>query len=220
MDYKYERIDEDRRERLWLWKTQFLGAVLLGAAAIAALSSVATVGVMKSLQAQVSRQLCDKDPLVEPPKQYSCGESFDEAHQRGCTFDALTLTWLHPKCSQYGQKEYLEVSKTSINGSWQFWDDKSGTHELGGYEALTYLPEGESYWTTQQEHLHHCMWMLMRVHDAATTPGKRLDTKSGSFEHTKHCLEMLVEQATIGAGENISHINVKGRSMDIGWAAC
>jgi len=221
MDYKYTSIDEDRRPkeggRWWLWRAQFIGTVLIGAALIAALSSVATLGVIKIHRPQ---QFSCSETSEEAHQQFSCGETFDEAHQRGCTFDALTLTWLHPKCSQYGSQEFLEIAKNSSNGSWQYWDDKSALHELGGYQALSYLPDGATYWTTQEEHLYHCKWMLMRVYDAATTPGKRLDSKSGSHEHTEHCLDMLVEQAIIGAGEKLSQVIVNGRSMDIGWTAC
>lgn len=208
MDYKYTSIDKDRRERPRDTRLGFLGAILIVAILSAALSSMATFIVMTSIKVEKHQQ------------QFSCGETFDEAHQRGCTFDPLTLTWLHPKCSQFGQKEFLEISKTSSNGSWEYWEDSAGLHELGGYETLSYLSAGSSYYTTQEEHLHHCMWMLMRVHDAATNPGKHLDSKSGSYEHTKHCLEMLVEQAKLGAGDSLFQVNVEGLSMDIGWTAC
>lgn len=225
MDYEYSSIeddkrDEDRQRRWWLWRAQFFAAILMGSALIAVLSSLATIGIMSSVKTCTPQQFSDGDTTEDTALQFSCGESFDDAHQRGCTFDPLTLMWLHPKCSQYGQQEFLEAGKNSSGGSWQYWDDKSGQHAAGNYEGLSMLPVGGEYWTTQEEHLYHCMWMLMRVHDAATTPGKRLDSKSGSLEHTKHCLEMLVEQAVIGAGPKISQINVHGSSMDIGWAAC
>ena len=221
MDYKYTSIDEDRQPieagRWWLWKAQFIATLLVGAALIAALSSAATLGVIKTHNSQLAP--CGETPK-EAHQQYSCGETLDEAHQRGCTFDALTLTWLHPKCSQYGAQEFQDVSKNSTFGSWRYWDDKSALHELGGFQALSYLPDGAMYWTTQEAHFHHCKWMLMRVYDAATTADKRLDSKSGSREHTEHCLDMLVAQAIIGAGEKLSQVTVGGRSMDIGWTAC
>lgn len=224
MDYKYTSIDEDRRARShsWSWRAGVIGAVVTGAALVAAVSSLTTFVIMTSAGGQRPQQFSCGETLDEVPStpRFSCGETFDEAHQRGCTFDALTLTWLPPQCSTYGAKEFLEISKSSGNGTWQYWEEKGGSNELGGFEALSYLPTGSSYWTTQEEHLHHCMWMLMRVHDAATTPGKRLDSRSSSYEHTKHCLDMLVEQASIGAGEKLSQVIVNGRSLDIGWTAC
>lgn len=207
MGYEYTSIDEDRRERSWLWRATFIGTVLIGAILIAALSSVATIGVMTW------------DKISRAPKQFSCGETFDEAHQRGCTFDPLTLTWLHPECSLYGSQEF-QISQTSKNSTWEYWEDKGGSLELGGYEALSLLPPGTSYWMTQEQHLNHCMWMLSRAHDAAITPGKRLDSKSSSPEHARHCLDMLVELASIGTGEKLSQVIVKGWSKDIGWTAC
>lgn len=206
MDYKYTSIDEERRGRCWPWKRELIAAVL-----IAALSSMATFGVMTSVKAMQG------NAKVHRSQQFSCGETFDEAHQRGCTFDALTLAWLHPKCSQYGAQEFQE---TSGNDSWQYWEDESGLHELGGYEALSHLPGGSSYWTTTEAHLYHCQWLLLRIHDAATTPGKLLDSKSSSYEHTKHCLDVLVEQARIGVGEKLSQVSANGTLVDIGWTVC
>ena len=226
MDYEYSNIDGDKRGpsegHWWLWRANFIGAVLAGSILIAALSSMATFGVMISFKAYSAQQLSCGQTLDEPdtPRQFSCGETFDEAHQRGCTFDPLTLSWLHPKCSLYGQEEFLEVSKNSTNLTWRYYEDKGGSHELGNYEALSdLLPESE-YWMTQEQHLHHCMWMLMRAHDAAITPGKRLDSKSASQEHTLHCLEMMVKHASIGLGDRLAQVVVKGHSRDIGWAAC
>lgn len=214
MDYKYTSVDEDSRGRSSLWRKEVVGALL-----IAALSSMATFGVMTTFGVKTTFDVTTS-AKVDMPHQFSCGESFDEAHQRGCTFDALTRSWLHPKCSLYGQQEFKESSKNSSTGSWQYWEDMGGLHHIGNYEALSYLPAGSTYWMTQEEHFHHCMWMLLRIHDAATTPGKRLDSRTSSPEHTMHCLEMLVEYASIGAGEKLSQTIVKAFTLDIGWSAC
>ena len=219
MDYKYSRIDEERDEARraqwslwWLWRANFIGAVLLGATLIAALSSLATVGVINMTSRTSSTE-------SELPKQYSCGESFDEAHQRGCKFDSLSLTWLHPKCSQYGQEEFHNSGVTS-NDTWEYWEKKGGGHVIGGYEAVALLAPGSFYWTTQEHHLYHCVWMLRRIHDAAVNPGKRLDAESSSAEHAKHCVDMLGKWAAVGVADTLTDITIKGVAMDIGMNAC
>jgi hypothetical protein len=209
MDYKYTSIEEERRGRGWTWKRELIAAVLI-ATLSSALSSMATFGVMTSVKA-----IQGNAKEEHRSQQFSCGETFDEAHQRGCTWDALTLTWLHPKCSLYGAQEFQQIG----NGSWQYWADPSGLHELGGYQALSFLPAGSNYYTTSEAHLYHCEWMLLRVHDAATT-GKLLDTKSMSHEHTRHCLDVLVDAARIGFGENLTQVRAEGDIYDIGWNAC
>lgn len=207
MDYKYASIEENRRRSPWPWRVAAIGAVLMAAILIAVLSSLATIHLMTPVE-------------HDSPKQFSCGETLDEAHQRGCTFDALTLSWLHPKCSIYGHQQFLEIPKNSSAGTWQYWKDEGGSQEIGNYEAVSMLPPRSRYWTTQEQHLDHCKWMLARIHDAATTPGKRLDTKTASHEHTMHCLEVLVEAAKVGVGEKLSSVIVHGETVDIGWPAC
>ncbi|KAK3613805.1 hypothetical protein LTR22_028005, partial [Elasticomyces elasticus] len=149
MDYEYTSIDGDRRGRWWLWRASFMGAVLAGAILIAALSSVATFGVLTS--SVRTSGVITSGKVSGAPKQFSCGETFDEAHQRGCKFDPMTLTWLHPECSLAGSQEFQIAS----NSTWTYWEDKGGSHELGGYEALELLPPGTSYWMTQEQHLYH-----------------------------------------------------------------
>ena len=166
MDYKYTTVDEERQGRGWPWKKELIAAIL-----IAALSSMVTFGVMTSVK------VMQGNATEHMSQQFSCGETFDEAHQRGCTFDALTLTWLHPKCSQYGAQEFQEISKTSSTGSWQYWEDKGGMHELGGYEALSYLPGGSNYWTTTEAH-----FLPLRVDAIAVTQCSNNSWQTFGFE--------------------------------------
>lgn len=203
MDYKYISIDEENLEKgghWWPWKREIISAIL-----IAALSSIATFGIISLLSVKIPES-----------DQFTCGKTFAEAHQRGCIFDPLTLTWLPPECSQHGQQEFLEASG---NGTWHYWEDPDGLLELGTYEALSHLSPGTHYYTTQEQHLNHCMWMLLRVHDALTH-GKRLSTRTISYEHSKHCLGMLVEEAKIGVGEKLTQVNVKGTAPDVGFSVC
>lgn len=174
--------------------------------AIAIFSIVGTLGITYFL----SERVIHVQPL-------SCGETFDEAHARGCTFDALTLTWLRPECSQHGNEEFLEAAG---NETWRYWEEKmDGLVELGHYEALAYLPPGSEYLATYEQFLTHCMWILLRVHNALEY-GKRLDFQSISYDHSKDCLGLLLTEAKRGAGENLTQLGTHAVANEISYGVC
>lgn len=200
MDYDYSSIDEAKHKYRRPWRRAVIAAILA-----AALSTIAILGFTSWTWFRT----------LEPHK-FTCGETLEDAHQRGCIFDSLTLTWLHPECSFHGHQEFLE---TSGNKTWHFWQDKHGTVEYASYQSLSLLPPGTTYYVTQGEHLNHCMWNMLRVHDALLN-GKRLDAVTSKYQHSKHCLSMLVEQATFGDKEDLAKVSVAGRTGRIGFNSC
>lgn len=199
MDYKYASIDGAKRRRWWLWRWDIVSAILI----TAVLSSMATLGIVLLPSLKVPKESHD----------LACGETFEEAHLHGCTFDALSVSWLRPECSRHGLQEFLEASG---NETWRYWKDEDGLFEIPTYEALSHLPPGSIYWTTQKEHLYHCMWMVLRLHDALDH-GTRPDRVAKHYGHAKHCLNMMVEQAKLGLGENLNRIQISG---DTGFNVC
>lgn len=205
MDYKYTSIDntsETRPRHWWLsWRREINLAILA-----AILSSMATIGITLLL----SHKSMQSQPL-------SCGTTFEEAHSHGCTFDALTLTWLRPECSQHGNEEFLEATGKE---TWRYWEEKKdGIVELGDYQSLAYLPPGSLYLATYEQYLTHCMWILLRVHDALEY-GKRLDFRSISYEHSKDCLGLLLTEAKRGVGANLTQLSTHAVANEIEYGVC
>lgn len=201
MNYKYASIDEAKQGwwRQWRWK-------ITSAIFIAILSSVAIFGI--------TLQLLQRGLETQP---ISCGKTFKEAHDHGCIFDPLTLTWLRPECSLHGQKEFLESAGSE---TWRYWEDKDGSLvELGGYESLVHLLPGSLYLATYEQYLNHCMWILLRVHHALEY-GERLDFRTISYEHSKDCLGLLLKEAKRGVGENLTQISTRAEAPEIGYGVC
>ena len=224
MNYDYTSLHSEQREKGQAYDRSWkkVALVVLAIILTAVLSSMATVGIMTSgtlhrLQTASPRP----DSSLEASSRFSCGETRDEAQRRGCTFDAITLSWLHPGCSKFGHQEFLDVSVASHNGSqWQYWEDRDGLKQLDGYAALSNLSPGSIYWTTSEAHLYHCVWMIWRVYDAAMT-GKRLDAKkASSHEHMEHCLKVLADHASIGLGDSLTQIEASGHVHGVGWNSC
>ena len=201
MHYKYADIDEPKRGRWRQWRWNITLAIL-----ITILSSVAILGI--------TLLLSHRGPEIQP---VSCGKTFTEAHNHGCKFDPLTLTWLRPECSLHGQNEFLESAGSE---TWRYWEDKDGSLvELGGYESLVYLLPGSSYLATYEQYLNHCMWILLRVHHALEY-GERLDFRTISYEHSKDCLGLLLKEAKRGVGENLTKISTHAEVPEIGYGVC
>ncbi|RDW62073.1 hypothetical protein BP6252_11506 [Coleophoma cylindrospora] len=201
MHYEYANINDPKRARWQQWRWNITSAIL-----IAILSSIATFGITSLL----SHRGLETQPV-------SCGKTFKEAHDRGCTFDPLTLTWLRPECSLHGQKEFLESAGSE---TWRYWEDKDGSLvELGGYESLVHLPPGSLYLATHEQYLNHCMWILLRVHHALEY-GERLDFRTISYEHSKDCLGLLLNEAKRGVGENLTQISTRAEAPEIGYGVC
>ena len=205
MAYKYTSIDDASKTRPEHWLRSWRGEISL-AILIAVFSSVATFGITSLL----SHKEVQAQPL-------SCGKTFEEAHSHGCTFDALTLTWLRPECSQHGNEAFSEAAG---NETWRYWqEEEGGVVELGHYESLAYLPPGTLYLATYDQYLTHCMWILLRVHNALEH-GKRLDFQSISYEHSKDCLGLLLREAKHGVGNNLTQLSTHAVANEIDYGVC
>ncbi len=118
-----------------------------------------------------------------------CGNSSAEALAQGCTFDPLTFTWLPARCPRDMLNEFLDYSGRE---PWKYWMDKAGTVPVrDDYQEVL---QGTWYWTTNAEHLTHCVFMVLRYYKI-TERGETPDRLTMSYGHTKHCLMLLLDIA-------------------------
>jgi hypothetical protein len=184
--YKYSQIlqsdatTSDHRFRYSAGRYQSLILAIL----VACLSSGLTLLFLRFFQHETP---CT--PRTHLPR-LSCGNSTTEALAIGCTFDPLSVTWLPQRCQRHGTEAFAEYPDTH-NTTWKYWYDKEGKNQIPDQQSLAALGGNGIYWTTQREHLTHCVYMLLRVHHAMET-GDRIDRLGRSYDHSKHCLMMLL----------------------------
>lgn len=123
-----------------------------------------------------------------PTRQYTCGDTIEEAKTRGCSYDPLTLTWLPWQCSREGAAGFA----TAEDGhAFHYYADRhkaTEIHDLGSRLGTNI------YWSTAGEHLAHCAFIIIRKATSQET-GEPLDHLSASLHHTRHCALMLLEAA-------------------------
>jgi hypothetical protein len=119
----------------------------------------------------------------------NCGNSTAEAEALGCQFDPLSFLWLPAPCLDL--KSTLEYQKR-VN--WHGYDDDQGSRQLSLQEMAARVGP-EPYYTTAREHVVHCAYMWMRMHQKYLAGGFGLDDNARSFVHTQHCAEMLIHYA-------------------------
>lgn len=130
----------------------------------------------------------------------TCGSTIAEAQARGCIYDPLTVYWMPAACERSHADEFVTFAGDK---PWQYWEDQAGTIPISNLR----MRPGETYFTTEKEHLAHCAFLLMRLADVFRT-GKRVDYMTGHFEHSKHCAQMLLNASM--ASPTIDKINSFG----------
>lgn len=127
-----------------------------------------------------------------------CGNTTAEAEARGCAFDLLSHNWLPQPCldplSEAEYREYVS-SPDRLYGAYPYFLDKDGTQRISDEREFSMLANGptladQHVFTTREEHLAHCSFLLRRTHRGAE--GKvRINDENLQFWHTEHCLDEI-----------------------------
>lgn len=131
-------------------------------------------------------------------KTLECGNTTTEAEARGCAFDLLSHNWLPQPClDPLGEAEYREyvTSPDRMYGPYPYFLDSEGTQRVSDERQFAMLANGptladQHVFTTREEHLAHCSFLLRRTHRGAE--GKvRVNDENLQFWHTEHCLNEI-----------------------------
>jgi hypothetical protein len=207
MAYDYSDLDGRPRSRI-PWRLDIIVTSLLAAM----VSSAVTIAVVSRNCTSVSHPIGDANVDLQGLGALTCGNSLEEALELDCTFDPLTVRWLRPECSRHGAQEFVD---SAGNATYRYWHHSNFTVQYSDYDALSLLSPGLLYWTSQREHVNHCMWLLLRVHHVMEHGG-RLDDYTRNYMHSKHCLQMLVDMASNGT-DDLEQLPTYG---DVGYGEC
>jgi hypothetical protein len=139
----------------------------------------------------------------------TCGSSVEEARALGCHYDVLADLWVPAPCfDNETVSEYKELSP------WRGYSDENGTRLLSEREMSESQSHESGYYTPARDHLIHCALMLKRLHKGYVKGRQYLDSNSGDWNHTVHCVGALIqmEKATQAELDELTTVTYVGFS--------
>lgn len=125
------------------------------------------------------------DCTVSNDKILRCGQSAEEARDRGCVFDVMNYAWTPAPCHNSTlSREYWESE------DWMFYRDKTlhsvipNEEVLGGQHEYVY-----AYWLL---HYKHCEYALNRL-SLGVKYGLPVDNELRNASHMMHCVHTMQE---------------------------
>ncbi|GIZ43946.1 hypothetical protein CKM354_000715500 [Cercospora kikuchii] len=159
-------------------------------------------------------------PIKYRKETLTCGNTTHEAKSRGCVFDLLANNWVAPQClDPFTESEYRSwlFSPERAHGSFPFFYDPEGRHRVPDEHALSLHADGPTehdrrVYTTREQHLNHCIFVLKRLHRAMRGQVV-LNDEHGAYAHTEHCATQLYL-------DNVSILDKLVEECYIGYANC
>ncbi|EJT70292.1 hypothetical protein GGTG_12465 [Gaeumannomyces tritici R3-111a-1] len=137
----------------------------------------------------------------------SCGASTAEAKASGCRYDMLLNHWVAPACtSREWEDEYAD------DGTWYGYRDEARAHRIEGGPAA--LGEMDHYYTSQRDHINHCVQMWRRQY-VALFEGRNIDEITASWGHTEHCSQFLLDVT-----DRFKEYYEEPILVEVGWTGC
>ncbi len=141
-----------------------------------------------------------------------CGTTPAEARARGCHFDVMSFSWLPDACWDAALSAEFDDEKP-----WKWWRyDEHGTLETISHEFVM-TGEFTDVYVDQEYHVHHCIAMWKKLHRALLRGGQgAIDEYIGSYNHTLHCEEMLLEGEEPGMSLSVVNSVIRLKFPDCG----
>ena len=119
----------------------------------------------------------------------TCGNSLQEAKDKGCIYDILSNHWIPGECA-----DEPSIKEYQSDGSWFPYADENRTELLAREE----LGDREFYYTSIRDHIFHCAVLWRRQFRALSEGWNYLDSVVTDPEHTMHCSQYLVDMSEYG----------------------
>jgi hypothetical protein len=137
-----------------------------------------------------------------PKQEQDCGSTVASARSANCSFDLLSNSWLPNSC--YDSATDLEfrswiVHPNRTHGAWPYFTSKSlsPSTRIPDVETLSSMT-GLWLWSTQEQHVGHCIFWARRVHRALE--GKTKQSKSvQNIKHSFHCANEVLDSLLLEA---------------------
>lgn len=120
----------------------------------------------------------------EPVSLGLCSPDWHESKRRGCVYDFILSTWMHPRCFDKEMHEtYLDLLRRKNT---TFWYEKQRVNEVPWEVAVS--GEHPQIFSDGKVHHLHCSYVLDRAIHLSRRRPLILDSLSRKEDHIQHCL--------------------------------
>ncbi|KAE9977302.1 hypothetical protein EG328_002131 [Venturia inaequalis] len=127
----------------------------------------------------------------------SCGDTLQEARSRGCIFDALSTSWLPPRCIDESVSTKFDLSGPEPDGTWPYFTSTNGSQKIHASELWRHTYDSDDgYWTTNRWHISHCLYFWLRQYRELKRGVITWDESHDGEAHIPHCLEIITMVAS------------------------
>ncbi|TKW52144.1 hypothetical protein CTA1_8577 [Colletotrichum tanaceti] len=186
-DYnKAEAVSKPKRKprhhgRVW-WSTVAKMALLLPAAVVIFYLGRASHDVTTPTPTTPTPTTAGYPP--EPVSLGKCSPDWEVSKARGCVYDFVLSTWMHPRCFNEDMHErylgYMRWRNTT------FWRERERIHEVPFDEAAR--GEHGEIFTDGTVHHMHCSYVWDRITYASHFSPRVLDSLCRDPKHVEHCI--------------------------------
>ncbi|KAL7940079.1 hypothetical protein V8C42DRAFT_338616 [Trichoderma barbatum] len=163
------------------------------------LIALLSMALVISLGFNLTRVQYQTNAQLNRQERISCGDTLEDAMRKGCVWDELTNAWMPMECPRAGEAEYIAASgNIDPTKSWIVYKDRNGTIPVDRSLMVNQSsdPFGGlmGWWTTEGQHVAHCLYILQRLAYVVHTEDRR-DFMVGNINHTTHCIKSLFHMA-------------------------
>lgn len=113
----------------------------------------------------------------------TCGDSAAEAKKLGYKYDMELNNWVHPRCFDQNF-----IDDYHLDDSWTAFVDKELTQIVASGE----LGERKVYFTSERDHVNHCVMIWRRQSTLLFEQRDAIDDMSAILMHTQRCIDHLL----------------------------
>jgi hypothetical protein len=148
---------------------------------------------------------------------HHCGINYTEAIALGCQFDLVTNNWLPKSCLDVETASEFRawvLQSDRLHDPWPYFYDLKGEHRVESEEVMSTLV-GRRVWTTTENHLGHCTFLMRRLH--RSMQGKGRPIPHIDMSHTIHCSSSILKAIGNPGFEDRGEIR---SGFDVGIRGC
>lgn len=131
--------------------------------------------------------------------QLDCGSTAAEAASLGCEFDILTNNWIPSACVDHVTAAEFRAwvsDNKRLHSPWPYYHDEEAAEQVDSEHDLSEMV-GHDIFTTTENHIGHCVFLMRRLHRLAKGEVKKI--AQVTFSHTVHCTNEILK--TVGNPE-------------------